>query len=251
MARKKKGLLLVVSGPAGVGKGTVNAELMRRHPEIRMSVSATTRAPRPGEIDGVHYFFRTKEEFDRMIEENAFLEYMHVFGMNYYGTPRAFVDAEREKGNHVILEIDVKGAMRVKETCPDAVLVFIAPPSLKILKDRLVGRGTETQESIDVQGAMKVKAACPDAVMVFIAPPSLAILKSRLVGRGTETQESIDVRTATALEELKQLPAYDYMVINDDLEEAVGEMESILTSELIRTERNTDLIVKLTGGETI
>jgi guanylate kinase len=208
MARQRKGLLLVVSGPAGVGKGTVNAMLMQRHPEIKMSVSVTTRAPRPGEIDGVHYFFRTKEEFDRMIEENAFLEYMQVFGMNYYGTPRSFVEAEREKGNHVILEIDV-------------------------------------------QGAMKVKAACPDAVMVFIAPPSLAILKSRLVGRGTETQESIDVRTATALEELKQLPAYDYMVINDDLEEAVGEMESILTSELIRTERNTDLIVKLTGGETI
>lgn len=208
MARQRKGLLLVVSGPAGVGKGTVNAMLMQRHPEIKMSVSVTTRVPRPGEIDGVHYFFRTKEEFDRMIEENAFLEYMQVFGMNYYGTPRSFVEAEREKGNHVILEIDV-------------------------------------------QGAMKVKAACPDAVMVFIAPPSLAILKSRLVGRGTETQESIDVRTATALEELKQLPAYDYMVINDDLEEAVGEMESILTSELIRTERNTDLIVKLTGGETI
>lgn len=208
MARQRKGLLLVVSGPAGVGKGTVNTMLMQRHPEIIMSVSVTTRSPRPGEIDGVHYFFRTKEEFDRMIEENAFLEYMQVFGMNYYGTPRSFVEAEREKGNHVILEIDV-------------------------------------------QGAMKVKAACPDAVMVFIAPPSLAILKSRLVGRGTETQESIDVRTATALEELKQLPAYDYMVINDDLEEAVGEMESILTSELIRTERNTDLIVKLTGGETI
>ncbi len=208
MARKKKGLLLVVSGPAGVGKGTVNAELMRRHPEIRMSVSATTRAPRPGEIDGVHYFFRTKEEFDRMIEENAFLEYMHVFGMNYYGTPRAFVDAEREKGNHVILEIDVKGAMRVKETCPDAVLVFIAPPSLKILKDRLVGRGTETQESIDV-------------------------------------------RTATALEELKLLPKYDYMVINDVVDEAVSEMECILTAELCRTDRNHDLINKLTGGETI
>jgi guanylate kinase len=208
MGRKKKGLLLVVSGPAGVGKGTVNAELMKRHPEIRMSVSATTRAPRPGEIDGVHYFFRTKEEFDRMIEENAFLEYMHVFGMNYYGTPRAFVDEEREKGNHVILEIDVKGAMRVKAACPDAVLVFIAPPSLKILKERLVGRGTETQESIDV-------------------------------------------RTATALEELKLLPKYDYIVVNDVVDEAVSEIESILTAELCRTGRNQELITKLTGGETI
>ncbi len=208
MARKRKGLLLIVSGPAGVGKGTVNAALMAKHPEIRMSVSATTRAPRPGEIDGVHYFFKTKEEFDRMIEENAFLEYVHVFGMNYYGTPKAFVEAEREKGNHVILEIDV-------------------------------------------QGAKKVKAACPDAVMVFIAPPSLKILKDRLVGRGTETQESIDVRTATALEELKSLPDYDYMVINDVVEEAVGEMEAILAAELLRTERNTELITKLNGGKTI
>lgn len=208
MARKRKGLLLIVSGPAGVGKGTVNAALMAKHPEIKMSVSATTRAPRPGEVDGVHYFFKTKEEFDRMIEENAFLEYMHVFGMNYYGTPKAFVEAEREKGNHVILEIDV-------------------------------------------QGAKKVKAACPDAVMIFIAPPSLSILKDRLVGRGTETQESIDKRTATALEELRSLPDYDYMVINDVVEEAVGEMEAILTSELLRTGRNTELITKLNGGETI
>ena len=208
MARKKKGLLLVVSGPAGVGKGTVDGALIAKHPEIKMSVSVTTRAPRPGEIEGVHYFFRTKEEFDRMIEQNAFLEYMHVFGINYYGTPKAFVEAEREKGNHVILEIDVQGAMKVKETCPDAV-------------------------------------------MVFIAPPSLQILKQRLVGRGTETQESIDVRTATALEELKKLPRYDYMVINDVVEEAVADMEAILSAELNRTERNAELISKLTGGETI
>lgn len=208
MARKKKGLLIVVSGPAGVGKGTVDGALIAKHPEIKMSVSVTTRAPRPGEIEGVHYFFRTKEEFDRMIEQNAFLEYMHVFGMNYYGTPKAFVEAEREKGNHVILEIDV-------------------------------------------QGAMKVKESCPDAVMVFIAPPSLQILKQRLVGRGTETQESIDVRTAAALEELKKLPRYDYMVINDVVEEAVADMEAILSAELNRTERNAELITKLTGGETI
>lgn len=208
MARVKRGLLLVVSGPAGVGKGTVNAALMKRHPEIKMSVSATTRAPRPGEIDGVHYFFKTKDEFDRMIEEDAFLEYMHVFGMNDYGTPKAFVEEARNQGNHVILEIDV-------------------------------------------QGARKVKAACPDAVTVFIAPPSLAILKERLVGRGTETQESIDVRTKTALKELKALPEYDYMVVNDTVDEAVAEMEAILSAELLKTERNTDLITKLTGGEPI
>ena len=208
MARQKKGLLLVVSGPAGVGKGTVNAALMARHPEIKMSVSATTRKPRPGEIDGVHYFFKTQEAFLEMIESDAFLEYMHVFGMNYYGTPKSFVESERCKGNHVILEIDVQGAAKVKEKCPDAVLIFIAPPSLRILKDRLVGRGTETQESIDV-------------------------------------------RTKTALDELNKLPDYDYMVINDVVEEAVAEMEAIITAELCRTDRNNDLITKLTGGETI
>lgn len=208
MAVQRKGLLLVVSGPAGVGKGTVNAALMAKHPEIRMSVSATTRKPRPGEIDGVHYFFKTEEDFRRMIDEDAFLEYMHVFGLNYYGTPRSFVESEREKGNHVILEIDVQGAAKVKEKCPDAVLIFIAPPSLKILKDRLVGRGTETQESIDI-------------------------------------------RTKTALDELNKLPSYDYMVINDVVEEAVSEMEAIITAELCRTGRNTTLMTKFTGGETI
>ena len=208
MARQKKGLLLVVSGPAGVGKGTVNAALMAKHPEIKMSVSATTRKPRPGEIDGVHYFFKTEEQFRSMIEEDAFLEYMHVFGMNYYGTPKSFVESERSKGNHVILEIDV-------------------------------------------QGAAKVKAACPDAVLIFIAPPSLKILKDRLVGRGTETPEAIEIRTQTARNELARLPDYDYMVINDVVEEAVSELESIIAAELCRTARNTELITKLTGGETI
>ena len=103
MRQSEKGLLLIVSGPAGVGKGTVNAELIKRHPEIRMSVSATTRKPRPGEIDGVHYFFKTQAEFEQMISENAFLEYMHVFGMNYYGTPKQFVVNELNQGHHVIL----------------------------------------------------------------------------------------------------------------------------------------------------
>ena len=110
MRQSEKGLLLIVSGPAGVGKGTVNAELIKRHPEIRMSVSATTRKPRPGEIDGIHYFFKTQAEFEQMISENAFLEYMHVFGMNYYGTPKQFVVNELNQGHHVILEIDVQGA---------------------------------------------------------------------------------------------------------------------------------------------
>lgn len=148
MIGQHSGLLLVVSGPAGVGKGTIDTALIQRHPTIKMSVSATTRAPRPGELDGVHYFFKTEAEFRAMIEKNEFLEYMHVFGMNYYGTPRSFVVDELKKGNHVILEIDVEGAFKVKEAFPEAIMVFIAPPSMEVLTARLVGRGTETPEAI-------------------------------------------------------------------------------------------------------
>lgn len=149
MQHKKQGLLLVVSGPAGVGKGTIDSALIARNPSIRMSVSATTRKPRPGEVDGVHYFFKTHDEFRQMIEENDFLEYMHVFQQNYYGTPRSFVEQELALGHHVILEIDVHGAFKVKESFPEAVLIFIAPPSMEILKQRLIGRGTETPEDIE------------------------------------------------------------------------------------------------------
>ncbi len=157
MKQFRSGLLLVVSGPAGVGKGTIDTALLRRNDDIRMSVSATTRLPRPGEIDGVHYFFKSEEEFRRMIDEGAFLEYVHVFDMHYYGTPRSFVEEELAAGRNVILEIDVQGGMRVKEAYPDAVLVFIAPPSLSQLKARLIGRGTESQEEIERRFAESVK----------------------------------------------------------------------------------------------
>lgn len=149
MKQSRKGILLVVSGPAGVGKGTIDAAVIARNSNIRMSVSATTRAPRPGEIDGVHYFFRTEEAFRKMIDEDAFLEYMHVFHTNYYGTPRRFVEEELAAGKSVILEIDVQGAMRVKAAYPDAVLIFIAPPSMAELKARLLGRGTESPEAVE------------------------------------------------------------------------------------------------------
>ena len=116
---------------------------------MKLSVSATTREPRPGEIDGVHYFFISEEAFKKMIDENAFLEYMHVFGTNYYGTPRSFVEQELESGNDVMLEIDVNGAMNIKKSYPEAVLVFIAPPSMTALKERLINRNTETPEMIE------------------------------------------------------------------------------------------------------
>lgn len=149
MKQTRKGLLLVVSGPAGVGKGTINLSLISRNSDIRMSVSATTRAPRPGEIDGVHYFFKTDAEFQKMIESGAFLEYMRVFNTHYYGTPKSFVEQELAEGRSVILEIDVQGAMRVKAAYPDAVLIFIAPPSMSELKSRLIHRGTESSEAIE------------------------------------------------------------------------------------------------------
>ena len=153
----RNGLLLVVSGPAGVGKGTLDKALLERHQDMKLSVSATTRAPRPGEIDGVHYFFKTEEEFKAMIERNEFLEYMHVFQTNYYGTPRSFVEEQLSRGIDVILEIDVQGAMKVKKAFPNAVMIFIAPPSMAELKSRLIGRNTETLEQIEKRFATAEK----------------------------------------------------------------------------------------------
>ena len=149
MRESKKGLLIVISGPSGVGKGSIINVLLERRPNAKLSVSATTRSPRPGEIDGVHYFFIDEPTFKSMIERNEFLEYMHVFNTHYYGTPRSFVLEEMEAGNDVILDIDVQGAMKVKASYPDAVLVFIAPPSMSELKERLLGRGTETPEQVE------------------------------------------------------------------------------------------------------
>lgn len=149
MTHNPRGLLLVVSGPAGVGKGTINEALLERNEDMRMSVSATTRAPRPGEIDGVHYFFKSEESFLRMIYNSEFLEHTRVYDMNYYGTPKSFVLDELDAGRSVILEIDVEGGMNVKRVFPDAVLIFIAPPSMSQLKERLIGRHTETEAQIE------------------------------------------------------------------------------------------------------
>ena len=157
MNQSREGLLLVVSGPAGVGKGTLDKALLERHQDMKLSVSATTRAPRPGEIDGVHYFFKTEEEFKAMIERNEFLEYMHVFQTNYYGTPRSFVEEQLSRGIDVILEIDVQGAMKVKKAFPNAVMIFIAPPSMAELKSRLIGRNTVTLEQIEKRFATAEK----------------------------------------------------------------------------------------------
>lgn len=142
-----KGKLLVLSGPSGVGKGTVLGELMNRRDDMCFSVSATTRQPREGEVDGVSYFFVSKERFEEMIRNNELLEYAQ-FVSNSYGTPRAYVEQQLEKGMNVILDIEVQGARNIVKMIPDAVTVYMIPPSYEELERRLRGRGTETEEQI-------------------------------------------------------------------------------------------------------
>lgn len=155
---QSKGILMVVSGFAGVGKGTVIQELLSTQSQYTLSVSATTRAPRPGEVDGVNYFFRTREEFEQMIHENGLIEHAEYVG-NYYGTPKAYVEEQLNLGKNVILEIEIQGAMNIKKQFPEAVLIFILPPDAKTLKERLVGRGTETMEVIE----KRMNRACQEA----------------------------------------------------------------------------------------
>ena len=183
---KKQGTLVVVSGFAGTGKGTVMKELLRRYDSYALSISATTRNPRPGEVDGREYFFKTTEEFEHMIEKNEFVEYACYVG-NYYGTPKKYVQEQLAEGKDVILEIEI-------------------------------------------QGALNIKSQFPDALLLFIAPPSADVLKSRLVGRGTETAEVIEQRLARAVEESKGIENYDYLVVNDDLDECVENVHQMIQS---------------------
>ena len=142
-----QGLLIVVSGPSGAGKGTVCKAYREKHPDTHLSISATTRAPRKGEIEGVNYFFKTVEDFQTMIENGDFLEYAEVYG-NYYGTPKKYVRDNLMKGHDIILEIDIQGALAVKDKFEEGVFIFIVPPSMEELKRRIVTRGTETKEEV-------------------------------------------------------------------------------------------------------
>lgn len=144
----EKGLLIVLSGPSGAGKGTVLKEVIKQNKNVCVSVSCTTRPPRPGEVDGVHYYFKTMQEFKQMLRNGEFLEFAPVFD-NYYGTPLFAVEEKRNEGMDVILEIDVQGALDIQQKVPDAVLIFISPPSMDELKRRLQGRNTESQEQVE------------------------------------------------------------------------------------------------------
>lgn len=154
----KKGILLVVSGFSGAGKGTLMKELVKRHENYALSVSATTRSPREGEEDGREYFFKSVEEFERMIAEEALIEYACYVG-NYYGTPRAYVEEQLSLGRDVILEIEIQGARKVKKRFPDTLLLFVSPPSAKILQERLTGRGTESREAVEKRLARAAEEA--------------------------------------------------------------------------------------------
>ena len=144
---EKKGIIVVVSGFSGAGKGTLMKELVKQYPNYALSVSATTREPREGEVEGREYFFKTVEEFEQMIAENQLIEHARYVG-NYYGTPREYVEKQLLEGKDVILEIEIQGALKIKEKYPDALLLFVMTPDAKTLKERLTNRGTESAEKI-------------------------------------------------------------------------------------------------------
>lgn len=190
---KKRGILMVVSGPSGAGKDTVCNKLIENNSNIWISVSCTSREPRKGEVNGENYYFLSREEFESKMEKGDLLEYAEYNG-NYYGTPRDKVNEYLDSGKDVILVIEVQGAKKIKELVPDALFVFILPPSMKELKRRLTDRGTESEEKI-------IK------------------------------------RFRTAYQEINELSKYNYVVINDNVEEAVHKVDSILISEKCRVDR--------------
>lgn len=162
------GLLIVISGPSAAGKGTICRELLKNYKDnFELSISATTRKPREGEVEGVNYFFKDKDEFARMVENGEFIEYARVYD-NYYGTPKKYVLEKLDAGKNVILEIDVQGAMKVRETIKDGIYIFIMPPSMEELRRRIVGRGTETAQDIDKRMSNAYDEICHVAAYDYV-----------------------------------------------------------------------------------
>lgn len=200
-----EGLLIVVSGPSAAGKGTVCRELLNCQPDLVFSVSATTRPPRPGEVDGKNYYFISREEFERMVAAGEMLEWAEVYG-NFYGTPRKAVVEWLDQGRDVLLEIDI-------------------------------------------QGARQVRRQFPRGVFIFLMPPSLAELERRIRERGTESEEAVQRRLASAAAEIAACREYDYVVVNDRVEDAVAKIRAIITAEKCRVERNKELYHHICGEE--
>lgn len=192
-----KGLLIVVSGPSGAGKDTICQKLIKENLNIWMSVSMTTRKPRPLEKDGVDYFFVSSEEFENKINDNTFLEYAS-YNDNYYGTPKDKVEEKLNEGKDVILVIDINGAINIKKIIPSALFIFIMPPDMETLKNRLIGRKTESKDKV---------------VERFI----------------------------TAYNEVNNYKKYNYVVVNDKVEDAVNKVKSIIQSEKCRVDRIEDI----------
>lgn len=202
MKADNRGILIVFSGFSGAGKGTVMQRLLEQYKDqYALSISATTRPPRPNEEDGREYFFKTRKEFEKMIEKNELIEYA-LYVENYYGTPKAYVEEQLSAQKDVILEIEIQGALKVKELFPDTLLLFVAPPDARTLQERLTGRGTE-----DVS--------------------------------------AVGARLSRAAEEAAYMDAYDYLVINDTLDECVRQVHSVIRNEHRRVSRNREFISKI------
>lgn len=205
ITKKDEGKLFIISGPSGAGKGTICNRIIEET-ELEFSVSMTTRAPREGEIDGVHYYFVDEDTFLMAVADGGFLENAVVFG-NRYGTPKGPVLDKLQSGTDILLDIDVQGALQIQENYPDGIFIFLVPPSMKELR-------------------------------------------RRLEGRGTDTQETIELRLSKARSEMAYVTKYDYLVINDDLDEAVDRVKAIILAEHSRVTMTADELVKAYSTET-